>query len=61
MVLTCVDFVNHDGEPHIVEVNTVPGISEMSIIPQQALEVGMPPTELISLLLDDCLTRRFSP
>ena len=49
-----VDFINHHGAPHIVEVNTVPGFSEMSIIPQQAREVGMEPTELISLLLDDC-------
>ena len=52
-----VDFINHSGEPHIVEVNTVPGFSEMSIIPQQAREVGMKPTELISLLLDDALVR----
>ena len=29
----------------------------MSIIPQQAREVGMSPTELISLLVDDALTR----
>ena len=53
-----VDFINHHGVPHIVEVNTVPGFSEMSIIPQQAREVGMQPTELISLLIDDALLRR---
>ena len=53
-----VDFINHNGTPHIVEVNTVPGFSEMSIIPQQAREVGMSPTELISLLVDDALARR---
>ncbi len=52
-----VDFINHNGIPHIVEVNTVPGFSEMSIIPQQAREVGMSPTELISLLVDDALMR----
>ena len=52
-----VDFINHNGTPHIVEVNTVPGFSEMSIIPQQAREVGMSPTELISLLVDDALVR----
>ena len=53
-----VDFINHHGEPHIVEVNTVPGFSEMSIIPQQAREVGMQPIELISLLIDDAMLRR---
>ena len=52
-----VDFILHNGAPHIVEVNTVPGFSEMSIIPQQAREVGMSPTELISLLVDDALAR----
>ena len=53
-----VDFIHHNGTPHIVEVNTVPGFSEMSIIPQQAREVGMSPTELISLLVEDALARR---
>ena len=52
-----VDFINHNGVPHIVEVNTVPGFSEMSIIPQQARQVGMEPTELISLLLEEALNR----
>ena len=52
-----VDFINHDGVPHIVEVNTVPGFSEMSIIPQQAREVGISPKELIGLLIDDALAR----
>ena len=47
----------NEGTHYLVEVNTVSGFSEMSIIPQQAREVGMEPTELISLLLEDCLTR----
>ena len=50
-----VDFILHEGVPHVVEVNTVPGFSEMSIIPQQAQVVGISPTELISLILDDAL------
>ena len=52
-----VDFILHKGVPHVVEVNTVPGFSEMSIIPQQARVVGISPTELISLLLDDAMLR----
>jgi len=52
-----VDFIQHNGEPHIVEVNTVPGFSEMSIIPQQAKAVGIDATSLISLILDDAFTR----
>lgn len=52
-----VDFIQHRGEPHIVEVNTVPGFSEMSIIPQQAKAVGVDATALISLILDDAFSR----
>jgi len=52
-----VDFILHEEIPHVVEVNTVPGFSEMSIIPQQAKVVGIPPTELISLILNDALAR----
>ena len=50
-----VDFINHRGKPHIVEVNTVPGFSELSIIPQQAREIGISPAELISLLIDNAV------
>ena len=52
-----VDFINHNGAPHIVEVNTVPGFSEMSIIPQQAKAVGIDAKALISLILDDAFLR----
>ena len=52
------DFILHEGVPHVVEVNTVPGFSEISIIPQQAQVVGISPTELISLILDDALARK---
>ena len=45
------------GEPHVIEVNTVPGFSAQSIIPQQAEVAGMDKTALISLLIDDALRR----
>ena len=53
-----VDFILHQGVPHVVEVNTVPGFSEVSIIPQQAQVVGISPTALISLLIGDALAER---
>jgi D-alanine-D-alanine ligase len=52
-----VDFIMHDGVANIVEVNTVPGFSAASIIPQQAAEAGLQPREFISLLLDDAWAR----
>ena len=53
-----VDFIVHGGVPHVVEVNTVPGFSEMSIIPQQAQAVGISARDLITLLLEDTYSTR---
>ena len=52
-----VDFITHEGVAHIVEVNTVPGFSAPSIIPQQGREAGLATSEFISLLLDDAWVR----
>jgi D-alanine-D-alanine ligase len=46
-----VDFLLPDEEPCVIEVNTVPGFSAASIIPQQAAVIGMSKTELISAVL----------
>ncbi|MFN8699708.1 MAG: D-alanine--D-alanine ligase [Flavobacteriales bacterium] len=47
-----VDWLIRGDEPFAVEVNTVPGFSEASIIPQQAAAIGMSKTELISAVLE---------
>lgn len=39
--LTRTEFIFHHGIPHFIEVNTTPGLSEASIIPQQALAAGI--------------------
>jgi len=44
-----------DGDPHVIEINTVPGFSEASIIPKQAAAIGMSKTELISRIIDSTL------
>lgn len=36
-----VDFIIQNGVPYVIEVNTVPGLSEESIVPQQAREAGI--------------------
>jgi D-alanine-D-alanine ligase len=46
-----VDFLLPDEEPSVIEVNTVPGFSAASIIPQQAAVIGMSKMELISAVL----------
>ncbi len=39
--LTRTEFIFHNGKPHFIEVNTTPGLSEASIVPQQALAAGI--------------------
>lgn len=52
-----VDMIIADGQPHVIEVNTVPGFTEASIIPQQAAAVGIGKTELISRVIDASLSK----
>lgn len=35
------EFIFHNGEPHFIEMNTTPGLSEASILPQQAEKAGI--------------------
>ena len=51
-------MMEEGGEPHVIEINTVPGFSAQSIIPQQAEVAGTDKTALISRLIDDALRRR---
>lgn len=35
------EYILIDGEPHLIEMNTVPGMTEESILPQQAIKAGI--------------------
>lgn len=51
-----VDFmVNKDGIPHMIEPNTVPGMSEESIIPQQLQVAGIEISTMIDAIIDEAL------
>lgn len=49
-----VDFIIRGEEIFVIEVNTTPGFSEASIIPQQAAVHGLNKTELISTVIESC-------
>jgi len=49
-----VDFIIQNNLPHVIEVNTVPGFSEASIIPQQAAVFGIDKTTLNSTVIESC-------
>ena len=55
-----IDFIYNEmkQEPYILEINTVPGQSEASIVPQQVKAMGMTLKEFYSALIEDALARK---
>ncbi|WAC03408.1 D-alanine--D-alanine ligase [Lacinutrix neustonica] len=49
------EFIFQDGEPHLLEVNTVPGLTNESILPQQAAEAGIGMQELFDSAIEAAL------
>ena len=49
-----VDYMIRDNNVFVIEVNTTPGFSEASIIPQQAGVQGISKTELITAVISSC-------
>lgn len=47
-----IDFILKGDKFYLIEVNTIPGMSPRSILPQQALHVGYSFEELVEILLD---------
>jgi D-alanine-D-alanine ligase len=54
--LVRMDYILVDQQLYFLEVNTVPGMSTKSIVPQQIRAFGMTTSEVYSLILDDILT-----
>ncbi len=55
-----IDFIYNEqqGEPFMLEINTVPGQSEASIVPQQLRVLGWSLKDFYSALIEEALTRR---
>ena len=49
------EYIFKDGEPHLLEVNTVPGFTKASILPQQAAAVGISLKELFGNAIEEAL------
>ncbi|HET8754265.1 MAG TPA: D-alanine--D-alanine ligase [Salinimicrobium sp.] len=49
------EFIFHNNEPHFVEINTTPGLSEASILPQQSLAAGISLKELFGSAVEAAL------
>jgi D-alanine-D-alanine ligase len=48
-----VDFIIIDNRPYFLEINTIPGMTEESLIPKQAAAANIPLEELYSSILED--------
>jgi D-alanine-D-alanine ligase len=50
-----IDFIYHEesGNPYMLEVNTIPGQSEASIVPQQVKAMGWSLNEFYSKLIEE--------
>jgi D-alanine-D-alanine ligase len=55
-----IDFIYNEakGEPFMLEINTVPGQSEASIVPQQLKVLGWSLKDFYSALIEDALARK---
>jgi D-alanine-D-alanine ligase len=51
------DFIYNEAEgaPYLLEINTIPGQSEASIVPQQVAAMGVTLKEFYSMLIDEAL------
>ena len=49
------EFIFVNDEPHFLEMNTVPGLTEASILPQQANQAGISLTELFGNAIETTL------
>ncbi len=52
-----IDFIfnKKDAKPYMLEINTVPGQSEASLVPQQVKAMGWSMMEFYTALLEECL------
>lgn len=49
------EFILVDGEPHLLEVNSVPGLTTESLLPQQAAKAGISLPDLFENAIDRAL------
>lgn len=53
------DYILENGTFYLLEANTTPGMSEASIIPQQAQAYGWSIAQLLDVVITDCMANRF--
>tara|TARA_R110002049_G_scaffold3795_5_gene27620 strand:+ start:94675 stop:95658 length:984 start_codon:yes stop_codon:yes gene_type:complete len=49
------EYIFKNGEPHLLEVNTIPGLTRASILPQQAAAAGISLADLFDNAIEEAL------
>ncbi len=52
------EFIFQDGMPHLLEINTIPGMTLQSIIPQQAEAAGISLPKLLCGVIETSITKK---
>lgn len=52
-----VDYILRDDKLYFLEINTVPGMSEASIVPQQIKHAGLTFTQVLGMLIENALNK----
>ncbi len=52
------EYIFHDGEPHFIEMNTNPGFSEASILPQQSIAAGISIQDLLTNTIEEAINKK---
>ena len=50
------EYIFKNNEPHLLEINTVPGLTKESILPQQAAEAGISLSDLFNNAIEEALS-----
>jgi len=52
-----IDYIIMQGIPYLIEINTIPGLSEKSIIPKQAKKAGYKLSELFEITIKNTINK----
>jgi D-alanine-D-alanine ligase len=55
-----VDFILSDNKPYVLEINTIPGMTDLSDLPAQAKEMGISYDNLVQIILNSALLSKDS-
>jgi D-alanine-D-alanine ligase len=51
-----IDYILRENELYFLEINTVPGMSEASIVPQQIRYTGLSITQFLTMLIEESIS-----